>query len=87
MSLAFSVPPAARSVLELVCQLRDGPRDEAWQGFVNVVASGRHEMLSTLWEQVARLLGLEVTLNAVPPTAHAVRESHDPITGKVAWRT
>lgn len=82
----FAVPPAAKAVLELVCQLRDGDRDTAWQAFVNVVASGQYAMLSTLWEQVARLLGLEVTQNAVPPSAHAVRESHDPISGRVAWR-
>ncbi len=82
----FAVPPAAKAVLELVCQLRDGDRDTAWQGFVNVVTSGRYEMLSTLWEQTARLLGLDVTPNAIPPSAHAVRESHDPLTNRVAWR-
>ena len=82
----FSVPPAAKAVLELVCQLRDGPRDEAWQGFVNVVASGRHEMLSDLWERVAHMLDLTVTPNAVPPSAPAVRESPCSNTGKVAWR-
>ena len=83
----FSVPPAAKAVMELVCQLRGEQRETAWGIFVNVIASGRYELLSALWEQTTRLLGLEITPTAVPPSARAVRESHDPITGKVAWRT
>lgn len=82
----FSVPPAAKAVCGLIDQLRDGDRGAAWQGFVNVVASGQYGMLSTLWEQTARLLGLTITKDAIPPSAHAVRESHDPISGRVAWR-
>ena len=85
---AFSVPPAAKSVLELLCQLRDGPREDAWSGFVSVIASGRYEMLALLWEGLAKKLDLTITAaHEDKPTPTAIRESACGIDGRVAWRT
>lgn len=84
----FAVPVAAKELLVLVCQLRDGERDAAWQAFANVVASGQHELLATAWEQAARLLGLTVTGPGEPaPVPHAVRESYCVLSNRCAWRT
>jgi hypothetical protein len=84
--VAFAVPTAAKYVLGLIDQLRDGPRDDSWQAFVNVIASGQYALLSTVWEQACRHLGLEITPSAVLPCTHAIRESYDPLTNRVAWR-
>jgi len=85
--VAFTVPPAAKAVLDLLCQLRDGPRDDAWGGFVSVIASGRYEMLALLWEGLAKKLDLTITAaHEDKPTPTAIRESVYGIDGRVAWR-
>lgn len=85
--IPFSVPPTAKEVLELVCQLRDGDRDDAWGRFVSIVASWHYEDLSALWESCAGKLGLTITrVGEERPVAHAVRVSYDPLTNRAAWR-
>jgi len=77
----------ARAVLDLLCQLRDGSREDAWGGFVSIIASGRYEMLALLWEGLAKKLDLTITAaHEDKPTATAIRESACPLDGRVAWR-
>jgi len=85
--VAFSIPPAAKEVLALLCQLRDGDRDDAWGRFVSVTASSHYENYSALWEHCAGKLGLTITtVGDERPVAHSVRESYDPLTNRAAWR-
>lgn len=84
---AFTVPPTAKAVLDLLCQLRDGPREDAWSGFVSVIASGRYEMLALLWEGLAKKLDLVITAaHEEKPSPGAIRESTCGMDGRVAWR-
>lgn len=81
-----TAPPAAKACLDLLCQLRDGPREDGWRRFITITASWRWDEYAGLWEWCAGRLGLELTPTAVPPTPHAVRESTCPLTNRCAWR-
>ena len=86
MSLAFSVPPAAKECLALICQLRGAERESSFAGLTAILASANYSLMSALWEGLARQLGLTITDDDKPPQAGARRESCDPLTSRIAWR-